>query len=111
VLPEALLDDLGGVDFVITSSGTGHLNRELDRASDRDARAVNIVASRRCGGRGLCARSSPRRRLPMAVTEAQPGFIDAAVVKAKQLFWIASGDGGQPDDCGHRRRAKHVYVT
>jgi hypothetical protein len=56
------------------------------------------------------ARSSPRRRLPIAVTEAQPGFIDAAIVKAKQLFWIASGDGGQPDHCGHPAAGKAMSM-
>jgi short-subunit dehydrogenase len=43
VVFQRVLDDLGGVDLVIISAGTGHNNRELNPDLDADSVAVNVV--------------------------------------------------------------------
>lgn len=51
-------------------------------------------------------------KLPITVTEACPGFVDTAMMKADKPFWVASPDRAAA--CIHsaiRRRAKHAYVT
>jgi short-subunit dehydrogenase len=40
---EQMLDELGGVDLVIISAGTGHLNHDLDWELDADTVAVNVL--------------------------------------------------------------------
>jgi short-subunit dehydrogenase len=60
---------------------------------------------------GLRALAS-RRRLPITVTEAQPGFVDTAMMKAKNPFWIASPEAAARDILAAiRKRAKHAYIT
>lgn len=51
-------------------------------------------------------------KLPVVVTDVQPGFVDTAMAKGDGLFWMAS-----PEKAAHqifdaiRKRRKHVYVT
>jgi short-subunit dehydrogenase len=51
-------------------------------------------------------------KLPIAVTEVQPGFVDTAMAKGDGVFWVAS-----PEEAARqifkaiRKRKKHVYVT
>jgi short-subunit dehydrogenase len=53
-----------------------------------------------------------RQRLPITVTEAQPGFVDTAMMKAETTFWVASAEAAARQIIAAiRRRAKHVYVT
>jgi short-subunit dehydrogenase len=53
-----------------------------------------------------------QRRLPIAVTEAQPGFVDTAMMKAPRPFWVASAEAAASQIIAAvRRRSKHVYVT
>ena len=40
---DAFASELGGVDLVIISSGTGHLNPKLDTAPDIDTVSVNVI--------------------------------------------------------------------
>jgi short-subunit dehydrogenase len=40
---ETFVDDLGGADLVVISSGTGHLNRGLDTGLDVDTVSVNVI--------------------------------------------------------------------
>ena len=40
---EEVLDELHGVDLVIISAGTGHLNRDLDPELDSDTVTVNVL--------------------------------------------------------------------
>jgi short-subunit dehydrogenase len=153
-LLEAFIDELGGADLVIISSGTGELNPDLDWALDRDTLAVNVlgftvaaqVAMRHFLRRGrghlvgitsvgglrgnavgasYCASKAyqsiyldglrdaiAQRRLPIAVTEAQPGFVDTAMMKAPRPFWIASPEAAASQIIAAiRRRSKHIYVT
>jgi short-subunit dehydrogenase len=53
-----------------------------------------------------------KMKLPVAVTDVRPGFVDTAMGKSTQRFWVAS-----PEIAAHqivaaiRRRRRHVYVT
>ena len=53
-----------------------------------------------------------RQNLPIAVTDVQPGFVDTAMLKADDPFWVAS-----PEKAARQiytamvRRRKHVYVS
>jgi short-subunit dehydrogenase len=52
------------------------------------------------------------RRLPIKVTEAQPGFVDTAMMKAAHPFWAASPEVAARQILrAIRRRAKHAYIT
>ena len=52
------------------------------------------------------------RRLPIKVTEAQPGFVDTAMMKAARPFWAASPEVAARQILrAVRRRAKHAYIT
>ena len=50
IVDEAL-DELGGVDLVIISAGTGHNNRDLERELDVDTVSVNVLVVDRAGDR------------------------------------------------------------
>ncbi len=51
-------------------------------------------------------------RLPVVVTDVQPGFVDTAMAKADRMFWVASPEkAAQQIFAAIRRRRKHVYVT
>jgi short-subunit dehydrogenase len=53
-----------------------------------------------------------KRRLPIFVTDVQPGFVDTAMAKGDGLFWVATARKAAAqilDAIGHRRR--HAYVT
>ncbi len=53
-----------------------------------------------------------KARLPIVVTDVQPGFVDTAMAKGDGLFWVAS-----PQKAAHQiytaieKKKKHVYVT
>ncbi len=52
------------------------------------------------------------RGLPITVTEAQPGFVDTAMMKASRPFWVASPEVAARQILrAVRRGAKHAYVT
>jgi len=51
-------------------------------------------------------------KLPIVVTDVQPGFVNTAMAKGDGLFWVASPDKAAKqifDAIGKRKR--HVYVT
>lgn len=53
-----------------------------------------------------------KRRLSIAVTDVQPGFVDTAMAKGDGLFWVASPqDAAQQIFDAIRKRKKQVYVT
>jgi len=151
---EGLFRDLGGVDLVVISAGTGYLNPDLDWALDRETLDVNVLgftvvahAAMRhfiargrghlvgitsvgglrgdadgaayCGTKafqsiyldGLRALAA-QKRLPITVTEAQPGFVETAMMKAKTTFWVASAEAAaRAIMAAVHRRAKHAYIT
>jgi short-subunit dehydrogenase len=51
-------------------------------------------------------------RLPVVVTDVQPGFVDTPMAKAAQKFWVASPEkAAEQIFTAIRKRRKHVYVT
>jgi short-subunit dehydrogenase len=51
-------------------------------------------------------------KLPVVVTDVQPGFVDTAMAKGEGLFWMASPKkAAQQIFDAIRKRRKHVYVT
>ena len=53
-----------------------------------------------------------RQNLPITVTDAQPGFVDTAMLKADDPFWVASPEKAvQQIYNAIVRRRKHVYIS
>ncbi|HEV8027417.1 MAG TPA: SDR family NAD(P)-dependent oxidoreductase [Stellaceae bacterium] len=150
----AVIDELGGADLVVMSSGTGYPNTALDWPPDRETLAVNVVgfaAVAQAAMRHFIARGRGHlvgitsiaalrgfaptaayagskalqslyleslrdlarlRRLPIAVTEAQPGFVATAMMQSERVFWVASAAvAAQQIMRAIRRRRKHAYIT
>ncbi|HWK46449.1 MAG TPA: SDR family NAD(P)-dependent oxidoreductase [Stellaceae bacterium] len=149
-----LIDCLGTVDLIVISSGTGHINPDLDWSPDKTTLTVNVlgfaavaqVAMRhfirrgaghlvgissimalRGAGRGAAYAASKafvstyldglrdlarQKHLPITVTEAQPGFVNTAMMKTNRPFWVASPDKAAKQILAAvHRRAKHAYIT
>lgn len=52
------------------------------------------------------------RKLPIAVTDIQAGFVDTAMAKGEGLFWVAPVDvAARQIADAIRRRRRHAYVT
>jgi short-subunit dehydrogenase len=158
---EKFVDELGGVDLVIVSTGTGHLNAGLDADLDLDTVTVNVlgfmklsqaamrhflkrgrghlvgitsVAALRGSGEaasyaaskafqslyldGLRALATKSGR-PIAVTEAQPGFVATAMMKTDRplsplVRWLlvaSPATAARQIARAIRKRAKHAYIT
>ena len=126
-----LVRELGGLDLLVLSSGTGHVNHTLDFAKEKEAVDTNVlpftliagwaynffekqgaghfvgitsIAGLR-GGRhapaynatkafqiryleGLRAKAK-KSRLPIVITDIRPGFVDTAMAKGEDVFWVA----------------------
>ena len=53
-----------------------------------------------------------KRKLPIAVTDVQPGFVDTAMAKGHRMFWVASPQtAARQIVAAIRGRKTHVYVT
>jgi len=53
-----------------------------------------------------------KMRLPIAVTNIQPGFVDTNMAKGEGLFWVASPQKAALQIYeAIRKRKKHVYIT
>ena len=51
-------------------------------------------------------------RLPVVVTDVQPGFVDTPMAKSPRKFWVASPEkAAEQIFAAIRKRRKHVYVT
>jgi short-subunit dehydrogenase len=51
-------------------------------------------------------------QLPVIVTDVQPGFVDTAMAKADQKFWVATPEKAAAQIfAAIRKGKKHVYVT
>ena len=129
---EELVAEVGGLDLVIISSGTGDLNDDLDFAIEKRTIDTNVsgftcvadwafnyfekqksghlVGITSIGGlRG--SRQAPsynatkayqinyleglrqkarKLKLPIAVTDIRPGFVDTDMAKGEGLFWVAT---------------------
>ena len=149
----ALLEDIGDVDLVVVSAGTGDENPGLDWSIEKRTFDVNVIGFaaaadasinhfRATGGGHLIAITSVAalrgsgpaasyaatkafqstyldglRALGKAsgaeitVTEIQPGFVDTAMMKAPNPFWVVSADeAAQQIQRAISRRPKHAYV-
>ncbi len=52
------------------------------------------------------------RKLPIAVTDIQAGFVDTAMAKGEGLFWVATADEAARQIArAIARRRRHAYVT
>lgn len=61
---------------------------------------------------GLRDRAKRRGASRVAVTEACPGFVATAMMKAPSAFWVASPEAAAESILrAVRRRAKHAYIT
>jgi len=127
-----LVTELGGLDLLIISSGTGELNDNLDFEPEKRTIDTNVVGftaiadwafnyfrnqgyghlaaiSSIAGIRGM--RQAPsygstkayqinylqalrqkagKLRLPIAITDIRPGFVDTDMAKGDGLFWVAT---------------------
>ena len=149
----ALLEDIGDVDLIVVSAGTGDENPDLDWAIEKRTFDVNVVGFAaaadaalnhfREAGRGhligITSVAALRGSGPAAsyaaskafqsiyldglralgktsgaaitVTEIQPGFVDTAMMKAPNPFWVVSADeAAQQIQRAISRRPKHAYV-
>jgi short-subunit dehydrogenase len=53
-----------------------------------------------------------KHALPIAVTDIQPGFVDTAMAKGDNLFWMATPEvAASQIDAAIRGRRPHAYVT
>ena len=53
-----------------------------------------------------------KRKLPIVVTDVQPGFVDTAMAKGDGLFWVASpSKAAQQIFEAIQEQKEHVYVT
>jgi short-subunit dehydrogenase len=98
--------------FVQQSSG--HLVGISSVAAIRggDAPAYNASKAFVCNYlQGLRYKVS-KMSLPIAVTDIQPGFVDTAMAKGEELFWVASPQKAALQIYGAiRKRKKHAYIT
>ncbi len=53
-----------------------------------------------------------KARLPIVITDVQPGFVDTAMAKGDGLFWVAPPQkAAQQNFAAIEKKKKHVYVT
>jgi short-subunit dehydrogenase len=53
-----------------------------------------------------------KARLPITITDIQPGFVDTAMAKSDEKFWVASPDkAAEQIYRAIRGRKKHAYIT
>jgi short-subunit dehydrogenase len=149
-----LIREMGDVDLVVISAGTGFINPDLDWEKENETIAVNVtgftaianvashyffkkgaghlvnissIAALRGSGSAPAYNASKafesvylqglqqkiaRLRLPITVTDIQPGFVDTAMAQGEGLFWVAS-----PEEAARqiyqaiKRKKSHAYIT
>jgi len=154
VLFSSLVREMGGVDLVVISAGTGHLNPDLEWEKEAETIAVNVtgfvaiaqaamqqflqqgsghlvnissIAALRGNSVAPAYNASKafesnymdglrqkvgKLRVPITITDIQPGFVDTAMAQGEGLFWIAT-----PEKAAEQiyqaivRKKKHAYVT
>jgi short-subunit dehydrogenase len=154
LLLEELIEEMGGVDVIVVSAGTGYLNLELDwgKASDTiqtnvdgfvalaNAAMLHFIARKRghlVGITSLAAlrgsgdspvyyaskafqanylqglrKKATKLRLPITVSDVQPGLVDTAMAKGDGLFWVATAEkAAQQIYRAIQRHKKLVVVT
>jgi short-subunit dehydrogenase len=147
-----IIQKMGGVDLIVNSAGTGHLNPDLKWAKEAETIAVNVTGFvavvqaamayfiQRGTGHFVnissiaALRGSPIApaynaskafesiymdglrqkvsKLPITITDIQPGFVDTAMAKSERLFWVAS-----PEEAARQiynaidKKKDHAYIT
>lgn len=57
-------------------------------------------------------KKTTKMKLPILVTDVQPGFVDTALAKGPGLFWVASPEKAAEQIFGAiKHRRKHAYIT
>lgn len=151
---EELIQEMGGVDVIVVSAGTGYLNLELDWDKSSDTIETNIdgfvaitnaallyfierkrghlvgitsLAALRGSGdspayyaskafqanylQGL-RKKVTKLRLPITVTDIQPGLVDTAMAQGEGLIWVASPEkAARQIYQAIKRRKKRVVIT
>lgn len=148
------VQEMGDIDLIVISAGTGFINPELDWDKENATIAVNVagfaaianvaihyflkngtghlvnissIAALRGNGITPAYNASKafesiyldglrhkiaKLRLPITITDIQPGFVDTAMAQGEGLFWVAS-----PDKAAKQiyqaiiRKKKHAYIT
>ncbi len=131
---QSLVTEMGGMDILVISSGTGDINPSLDYALEEPTLLTNIlgftsladwsfqyfqqqkagqivVISSLAALRGSAdapaynaskayqinyaeglRQKAQRLKLPIAITDVRPGFVDTAMAKGEGLFWVCPVD-------------------
>lgn len=149
-----LIGEMGGIDLMVISAGTGHINPDLEWSKEAETIAVNVtgfaavaniamqhflqqgsghlvnissIAALRGSSEAPAYNASKsfestyldglrqkvaRLRVPITITDIQPGFVDTDMAKGEGLFWVAAPEvaAGQIYQA-IRRKKKHAYVT
>jgi short-subunit dehydrogenase len=150
----SLIDEMGGVDLVVISAGTGHGTPDLQWPNDKDTIDTNVsgftaiaitafnhfvkqghghlvgissIAGIR-GGRYAPAYNASKAfvcnyleglrhmaiksKLPIYVTDIQPGYVDTRMAQGDKIFWRASTEKAAKQIYRAIERKKpHAYVT
>jgi short-subunit dehydrogenase len=150
----SLIAEMGGVDLVVISAGTGHAIPDLQWSNDKATIDTNVLGftaiaitafnhflkqghghlvgiSSIAGIRG--SRYAPaynaskafncnyleslrhmaiKSKLPIYVTDIQPGFVDTRMAQGDRIFWRASAEkASQQIYRAIERKKPHAYVT
>ncbi|MBI4834679.1 MAG: SDR family NAD(P)-dependent oxidoreductase [Planctomycetes bacterium] len=149
-----LINDMGGMDLLVISAGTGYINPEVDWEKEKETIDVNVsgfAAMANVGIRHFCQEGSghlvgissiaalrgsgeapsynaskafisnylegirkktAKLKLPITVTDIQPGFVDTAMAKGEGLFWVATpAKAASQIFRAIKRKRKHAYIT
>lgn len=150
---KSLIAELGTVDLIVISAGTGFIDPDLPWDKEKETIDVNVlgfaamanvayhyfvqqnsghlvgissVAAIRGGDAPAYNASKAfvsnyleslrykvsKMRLPIAVTNIQPGFVDTDMAKGEGLFWVASPQKAVLQVYeAIKKRKKHAYIT
>jgi short-subunit dehydrogenase len=150
----SLIAEMGGIDLVVISAGTGHGTPDLQWSNERDTIDTNVlgftaiadaafnyfvkqghghlvgissIAAIR-GGRYAPAYNASKAfvckyleglrhmamktRLPICITDIQPGFVDTRMAQGDRIFWRASTEkAARQIYRAIERKKPHAYVT
>jgi len=150
----SLIAEMGDVDLVVISAGTGHGTPDLQWPNEKDTIDTNVlgftaiadtafnyfvkqgyghlvgissIAAIR-GGRYAPAYNaskayvcnyleglrhmSMKTKLPIYVTDIQPGYVNTRMAQGDRAFWRASAEkAAQQIYCAIERKKPHAYVT
>jgi short-subunit dehydrogenase len=151
---EKLIRDMGDVEVIIISAGTGHLNPSLSWSQEKDTIDTNVsgftamagVAIRyfmqkKSGhlvgissiagirGSNVCPsynaskayvsnyleglrKKVAKEKLPITITDIQPGLVDTAMAKGDGLIWVASPQKAATQIYqAIQRKKRSAYIT